>query len=211
MKVELLSITSNPEKLIEIAGRTSHLSFNRQGKKSEKNFIKMLIKRGHTSVLEHAYATFNISGVSRVLTHQLVRHRLCSFTQQSQRYVSELNFKYIEPDSIKKNSKAHSLFIKFMEEARRVYSELKNLEIRNEDARFMLPNAIESQIVVSANFREWRNIIELRGNIGAQWEIRKLVIKILKQLKKNAPTAFEDFEIDQEKSTIRKIKNNFQN
>ncbi|MCK4255441.1 FAD-dependent thymidylate synthase, partial [candidate division WOR-3 bacterium] len=101
MKVELLSITPDAEKLIEKAGRTSHLSFEKQGKDTEKKFIKMIIKLGHESVLEHAYATFRISGVSRALTHQLVRHRLCSYTQQSQRYVSESNFNYIEPESIK--------------------------------------------------------------------------------------------------------------
>ncbi|MHA1325415.1 MAG: FAD-dependent thymidylate synthase, partial [Candidatus Helarchaeota archaeon] len=106
-------ITPNSEKLIEAAGRTSYLSFNNQGKNTEKEFIKMLIKRGHSSILEHAYATFRISDVSRAFTHQLVRHRLCSFTQQSQRYVDESNFNYVEPDSIKDNSKAHSLFTKF--------------------------------------------------------------------------------------------------
>ncbi|OIP27069.1 MAG: thymidylate synthase, flavin-dependent [Dehalococcoidia bacterium CG2_30_46_19] len=87
MKVELLFITPEAEKLIETAGRTSYLSSGKQGKDTEKAFIRMLIKRGHLSVLEHAYATFRISGISRAFTHQLVRHRLCSFTQQSQRYV----------------------------------------------------------------------------------------------------------------------------
>jgi len=102
MKVELLFITPEPERLIEAAGRTSYLSFSKQGKDTEKAFIRALIKRGHLSVLEHACATFRFSGVSRAFTHQLVRHRLCSFTQQSQRYVDESNFNYIEPLSIKK-------------------------------------------------------------------------------------------------------------
>src|SRR3989304_6792887 len=188
MKVELLFITPDAEKLIETAGRTSYLSFNRQGENTEKEFIRMLTKRGHYSVLEHAYATFRISGVSRAFTHQLVRHRLCSFTQQSQRYVDESNFNYVEPDPIKNNSKAHILFTKFMEEAKRSYSELQRLGIKNEDARFVLPNAVKSQIVVTANLREWHHIIELRSSPTAQWEIRKVVIEILKILKGHVPT-----------------------
>jgi len=206
MKVELLFITPNAEKLIEEAGRTSYLSFDKQGRDTEKDFIRMLIKSGHFSVLEHAYATFRISGASRAFTHQLVRHRLCSFTQQSQRYVDESNFNYIEPDSIKNNPKAHSLFTKYMEDAKRIYSELQRLGIKNEDARFVLPNAVESQIVVTANFRQWRHIIELRGSPDAQWEIRRIAIKILKILKKYSPTAFEDFEIDEKNEVIKRRK-----
>ena len=154
MKVELLFITPEAEKLIETAGRTSYLSFGKQGKDTEKAFIRMLIKRGHLSVLEHAYATFRISGISRAFTHQLVRHRLCSFTQQSQRYVDESKFNYIEPLSIKNHPEAHSAFVDFMEKARKAYQELQKLGIKKEDARFVLPNATESQIVVTAKDRK---------------------------------------------------------
>ena len=205
MKVELLFITPNAEKLIETAGRTSYLSFGKQGKDTEKAFIRMLIKRGHLSVLEHAYATFRISGASRAFTHQLVRHRLCSFIQQSQRYVDESNFNFIEPQSIKNNPEAHSIFTEFMDNAKKTYSELQKLGIKNEDARFVLPNAAESQIVVTANLREWRHIVELRGEPDAQWEIRRAAIEILKILKKHAPTVFGDFEIDEKNSVIKRI------
>jgi thymidylate synthase (FAD) len=206
MKVELLFITPNAEKLIESAGRTCYLSFGKQGEGTEKAFVKMLIKMGHLSVLEHAYATFRISGVSRAFTHQLVRHRLCSYSQQSQRYVDESNFSYVEPDSIKNNPEAHSLFEDFMDKARKTYSELQKLGIKNEDARFVLPNAVETQIVVTANLREWRHIIELRGEPGAQWEIRRAAVEILKILKKHAPTVFADFEIDEKNTVVRKVK-----
>jgi thymidylate synthase (FAD) len=206
MSVELLFITPAAEKLIEKAGRTSYLSFNKQRKDTEKAFIRMLIKNGHFSVLEHAYATFRISGVSRSFTHQLVRHRLCSYTQQSQRYVNESNYNYIEPESIRINLNAHTIFNKFIKEAKKVYSQLQNIGIKNEDARFVLPNAVESQIVVTTNLREWRHIIELRGKPDAQWEIRNVVIEILKIFKMYAPTVFEDFEIDKENSTINKKK-----
>lgn len=204
MKVELLFITPDAEKLIETAGRTSYLSFGKQGKDTEKAFIRMLIKRGHLSVLEHAYATFRISGVSRAFTHQLVRHRLCSFIQQSQRYVDESNFNFIEPQSIKNNPEAHSIFTEFMDNARKTYVELQKLGIKNEDARFVLPNAAESQIVVTANLREWRHIVELRGEPDAQWEIRRAAIEIVKILKKHAPTVFGDFEIDEKNNVIKR-------
>ncbi len=204
-KVELLSITPNAEKLIEAAGRTSYMSFDKQGQDSEKRFIRMLVKSGHHSVLEHAYATFRISGASRSFTHQLVRHRLCSFIQQSQRYVDESKFNYIEPDSVKNNPKAHSIFIDFMSKAKETYVKLNGLKIKKEDARYVLPNAVESEIVVSANFREWRNIIDLRGKAQAQWEIRRVAIEILKILKKHAPNVFGDFEIDEEKEIIKEV------
>ncbi len=203
LKVELLFVTPDAERLIEAIGRTSYLSFHKQGEETEKRFIRMLIKNGHLSVLEHAYATFRISGASRALTHQLVRHRLCSFIQQSQRYVDESQFNYIEPDSIQKDPEAHSLFVDFMGKAREVYSKLQSMKIKKEDARYVLPNAVESQIVVSANFREWRHIITLRGKPQSQWEIRRMAIEILRILKNYAPTVFEDFEIDQEKEVIR--------
>src|SRR4030043_1984326 len=198
-KVELLSITPNAEKLIEAAGRTSYLSFPKQRENSEKTFIRMLIKNQHLSVLEHAYATFRISSVSRAFTHQLVRHRLCSFIQQSQRYVDESNYDYIEPDSIKENPEAHSIFIDLMDRAKEAYIKLHKLGVRKEDARYVLPNATGSQIVMSANFREWRHIIELRGEPQSQWEIRRVAIEILKILKSHAPTVFGDFKIDEEK------------
>jgi len=206
MKVELLFITPGAEKLIETAGRTSYLSFSKEGKDTEKAFIRMLIKGGHHSVLEHAYATFRISGVSRAFTHQLVRHRLCSYTQQSQRYVNESNFNYIEPPLIEGNSEAHSIFTGFMNEAKKAYSELQRLGIKKEDARFALPNAVETQIVVTANLREWRHIIELRGILQAQWEIRKAAIEILRILKQYTPTIFEDLEIDEDNAKIKKIE-----
>lgn len=203
MKVELLSITPNAEKLIENAGRTAYLSFEKQKNRSEKEFIRMLIKSGHLSVLEHAYATFRIKGGSRAFTHQLVRHRLCSYTQQSQRYVDEQEFEYIEPATIRNSKEAHSLFYNFMNKAKEAYAKLLKLGIKNQDARFVLPNAVESEIVVTTNFREWRHIIELRGNPEAQWEIRKIAIEILKILKEHAPIVFEDFKIDQKNEVKR--------
>lgn len=204
MKVELLAITPDAEKLIETAGRVAYLSFEKQSKDTNKAFVRMLVKNQHLSVLEHASATFLVKGVSRACTHQLVRHRLCSFTQQSQRYVDETNFNYVEPASIKDNPKAHAIFNDFIGKAKTAYEQLHKSGARKEDARFVLPNAVESQIVVTANLREWRHIIELRCRPKAQWEIRELSLEILKILKKNIPLVFEDLEIDEKKRIVTK-------
>ncbi len=240
MKVELISITPDAERVIEEAGRTAYLSFDKftpkpilrlrgrkellytenhpelegarageevelEGKRfrveerwenSAEKFIKMLIRSGHLSVLEHAYASFRIQGGSRSFTHQLVRHRMASFTQQSQRYVNEKNFQYVVPPSIEKNPEALRIYRDFMEEARRVYALLREIRIKKEDARFVLPNAVFSEIVITANFREWRHIIELRGSKAAQWEIRKMAVEVLKILKEKAPSVFYDFYVE---------------
>ena len=206
MRIELLYITPDAEKVIETAGRTSYQSLEKRTESSYKPFIRMLLKNKHESVLEHATASFKISGISRALTHQLVRHRLCSFTQQSQRYVNENNFNYIEPDEIKNNPTAHEIYIELMERIRNQYSELRDLGIKKEDARFILPNSTESEIIMTANFRELRHVLTLRGEKAAQWEIRRLAIEILKILKKKVPNVFQDMEIDEENQIIQIIQ-----
>lgn len=196
MKVELLYITPEPEKIIEKAGRVAHQSFDKETPDSHIKFIRMLIKLGHTSVLEHAVASFKISGVSRSLTHQLVRHRIASYTQKSQRYVDESTFEYVTPDKIKENEVALNLYNNFMNYCKETYKKLKELGIPKEDARFVLPNATKTEIVLTANLREFRHMISLRGSKEAQWEIRRMFIEILKILKEYAPTVFEDFIIE---------------
>lgn len=191
-RVELVSITDNAEKVIEDAGRTCYLSFDKKTPDSEKKFIQMLIRRGHLSVLEHASATFRIKGGSRAFTHQLVRHRLCAFSQQSQRYVSEKNFDYVEPYSISSKPEAHKVFIETMETIKNAYKTLQDMGIKNEDARFVLPNAVKSEIVITANFREWRHILEVRLKPDAQWEIKEICLRILDILKSKAPSVFGD-------------------
>ena len=196
MEVKLIYITPNSEKIIEFAGRVSHESHEKITDDSHIKFIRMIKKLGHESVFEHAVASFLITGVSRSLTHQLVRHRIASYTQKSQRYVDESNFDYIIPDSIKKNENTFNLYKDFMEICKKTYKDLINLGIPKEDARFVLPNATKTEIVLTANFRELRHMIKLRGSKEAQWEIRKVFIEILKILKKHAPIVFEDFEIE---------------
>ena len=199
--VELLAITPNSEKLIENAGRTCYLSFEKAKKDSYKRFIPALIKMGHESVLEHACATFRIRQYSRAFTHQLVRHRLCSYSQQSQRYVSEDNFQYVVPPSIAKNKKALQIFNSCIKEGREGYRKLKALGINNEDARFLLPNAAATEIVMTANFRELRHIFKLRCDRKAQWEIRDVCLRMLRIMKSKAPAVFGDFVIDEKTSS----------
>lgn len=201
MKTELLAITPDSEKLIEKAGRTCYLSFDKITEDSTEKFIRMLVKSGHDSVLEHAYATFRITGGSRAFTHQIVRHRLCSFSQQSQRYVDEKGFEVVTPHSVENNIEAKKLFDDFIETAKDTYIKLQSMGIRKEDARFVLPNAVESEIVISANFREWRHVLKERCDKSAQWEIREIALEILRILKKHAPVIFEDFEINEVEKT----------
>jgi len=192
MTIELLSITQDAEKLIELAGRTAYQSQDRITDDSAATFIAMLVRRGHTSVLEHASATFKISDVSRAFSHQLVRHRIASYTQKSQRYVSEKEFEYVIPNSIKNDAVACGLFLNTMNRINNAYKHLQKLGIKNEDARFVLPNACTTEIVITANFRIWRHIIGLRTDKAAQWEIRNVCMEILKVLKEKAPSCFGD-------------------
>jgi thymidylate synthase (FAD) len=201
-----LAITPDAERLIEVAGRTCYLSFDKITEDSTEKFIRMLIKSGHESVLEHAYATFRITGGSRAFTHQIVRHRLCAFSQQSQRYVDEKGFNIITPPSIEQNREAKKMFDDFIKSAKDTYIKLQSMGIRKEDARFVLPNAVESEIVISANFREWRHILKERCDKSAQWEIREIALEILRILKSHAPAIFWDFEIDNDERIAKMIR-----
>ncbi len=200
-KIELLSITPYSEKVIEEAGRTCYQSLSRITENSSDSFIQAAVRRGHESILEHASAVFRISGASRSFTHQLVRHRIAGFSQQSQRYVDEKDFSFIVPPKIAENSEALEIYRNFMKEAAQAYGRLREKGILKEDARFVLPNALESQIVFSCNFRELRHVFSLRLEPGAQWEIRRVCMEMLKIMQKEAPAVFGDFIIDEENCT----------
>ena len=192
--IQLFSITPNAEELIENIGRVCYQSKPSENYKSG-TLIKTLIKNGHESVLEHAIATFKISGVSRALTHQLVRHRLCSFTQKSQRYVNEYQFNYIIPTSITSKDDIED-FKDDMYKIQMMYDKWKKKGLKNEDARYVLPNACATEIVISANMREWRSIFNSRCTKHAQWEIRELCLKLLEILYSKCPNIFEDLYLE---------------
>ena len=149
MKVELLALTPNAEQLIERAARTCYQSATGECQEGAARLLPKLIASGHESPFEHASATFRLSGVSRALTHQLVRHRLMSVSQKSQRYVTEANFDYVMPPSVP--SEFVDDFRSDMETIRLLYAKWKARGLKNEDARFVLPNACTTELVVSAN------------------------------------------------------------
>jgi len=207
VEVELLAITPNAEALIERAARTCHQSSLGVDDASRANFIQKVIKLGHYSVLEHVSATFRIAGGSRAFSHQLVRHRMASYSQQSQRYVSEKDFECVLPPSIAKRREALDVFKHAIAFSRKAYRRLIELKVPREDARFVLPNAVETELVMTANVREYRHIFELRCHRAAQWEIRSMAIQMLRILKEKLPAVFADFEISEDGSfaQLRKI------
>jgi len=198
--VELMAITPNAEDVIERACRTCYLSFHRYDPPSStEELIKKVIRRGHHSVLEHAMATFRIKGGSRVFTHELVRHRLMSPSQESQRYVEYgkiKQFEFVLPPTVKKTDFA-GRFGELAASAYDLYQEMVRADVPKEDARYILPNATTSEIVISANFRELRHIFEIRCVERAHWEIREICLEILGIMKKEAPIVFWDFHIDE--------------
>ncbi len=214
----------NAVQLIEKAGRTCYQSQSKiKGDLAEK-FVRMIIKRGHESVLEHSLVTVRFSGCSRVFTHQLVRHRLMAVSQESQRYVDEAGFfdkdYYVIPLGVREAGEETVLwYLEKMRQLDNYYKELQQILIKakrdgkiknggsiNEDARFLLPNAVCSEIVVSCNFREWRHIFKLRCNKQAQWEIREVLLDLLKKFQKLFSPVFEDFFINEEKKCVELIK-----
>jgi thymidylate synthase (FAD) len=149
---------------------------------------------GHYSTLEHASYTFAIEGVSRALTHQLVRHRLASFNQQSQRYVKfkDGSVPSVMPHTVEENPEAAAIFEEAMHQTSDAYAKLVELGIPAEDARFVLPNACETKICVTMNIRELLHFFENRCCNRAQWEIRELAWKMLELVKPTAPFIFMD-------------------
>lgn len=199
MKVKLLRYTADAELLCGTAALTSTKSgspseiFDKMDSETAKRIIKRVTGYGHVSVIEHASFTFSIEGVSRVMTHQLVRHRIASYTQQSQRYVTyDTLEKYVTPPSITNNAEAKRIFDETLEEISEAYQKLLKLEIPKEDARFILPNAAKTNIIVTMNARELRHFFNLRCCARSQWEIREVAVEMLKQAKKATPTLFEN-------------------
>ncbi len=158
--------------------------------KEQDTFIKMISRMGHHSVLEHLSFTFGVEGVSRTLTHQLVRHRIASYSQKSQRYVTHDNFEYIMPPSVAQKPEAANEYVKIMEEIRIAYTRLKDLDLPAEDVRYVLPNACETKIIVTMNARELLHFFRLRCCERAQWEIRAMAVKMLKLALPVAPSVF---------------------
>lgn len=197
MRVKLISYTPEPEKVCALAMRLCHYQGNIEEleEKLTQSEISRLLKKAkvlqHLSIFEHASFNFYIEGISRVTTHQLVRHRIASYSQQSQRYV-KLRDEYVIPETIEKDEKRSNIYKEVLEKAFSAYEELVKLGVPKEDARYLLPQAVESKIIVTMNARELLHFFTLRTCNSAQWEIRELAWKMLELVKEVAPTIFLD-------------------
>jgi len=196
---------------IEMAGRTAYRSETKRiTEETAKKFVRMILNLGHESVIEHSNMTVRFVNVSRGFTHELVRHRLCAFTQESTRYVDyvgkreKLNLEKIQFNCIVPPHRDENKRIKIEDgrkmsvsemfnEYEKFYRALRKAGWKPEDARQILPIGIRSQIVVSANFREWRHIFGMRTDETAHWEIRKVMGDLLEKIKTIVPVLFDDF------------------
>lgn len=220
MKVMLIAHTPEPEKIVATAAKlcysSSDISSLKEGLTEDKtrSFIEMLASIGHESVFEHVSFTFGIEGISRACSHQLVRHRIASYSQKSQRYVNENGFEFITPPEIEELPEAKAEFDRLMEQIKESYDKIADLltanhtarltaegldektaaskarKLANEDARFVLPNACETKIVVTMNVRSLFNFFEHRCCNRAQWEIRAVAEEMLRLCKEAAPNIF---------------------
>ncbi len=199
MQVELLYHTPDPERAVATAARLCYAPVGASelmeslSEEGIRKVLSVILAGGHLSTLEHASYTFAIDGVSRALTHQLVRHRLASFNQQSQRYVRFADgLETIKPASIAENDEANRLFDEMIEKTVEAYQAFLAAGIPAEDARYILPNAAETKIVVTMNIRELLHFFSLRCCNRAQWEIRDLAWRMLELVRPTAPYIFAD-------------------
>ena len=197
MNVKLLNFSPNTEEIPAMAAKLTHSKIkpedlNKTSKKDLLNILQHVMNLGHTSVIEHISFTFAISGVSRSLTHQLVRHRIASYAQQSQRYVNLKNPTYVTPPKINSSKKMKEAYEETMDNIWEQYNKLLDMGIPPEDSRYVLPNATCTNIILTMNARSLINFFELRCCLRAQWEIRELANNILKEVKKTAPTIFKN-------------------
>lgn len=207
LQVELLAYTPNALSLVFAAFRQCyHAGFvadmwpkllaGEISPEKQAEFVGQVIASGHVSPVEHVSFTFAVQGVSRALTHQLVRHRIASYSQQSQRYVDGSSFNYILPPTIAANAKARERFLRCIDDIGAAYRDVKALleaaghDKAREDARFLLPQAAETRIVVSMNCRALLNFFEQRCCMRAQWEIRALALAMLKTCRAVLPVIF---------------------
>lgn len=221
MKVSLIAYTPNPEKTVAAAAKMCYAAADvdtvMEGLTDEKvaNFVDMLSEIGHESPIEHATFTFAIEGVSRALLAQITRHRIASYSVQSQRYVAEKNFEYVLPPEIERDDDAKEIFLNNMQRAHEDYLKISEIlsskyykefveqgdeekEAKRkaqkkaiEDARFVLPNACDTKMIATFNARSLLNFFNHRCCNRAQWEIRDLAIEMLKLVKEVAPNLFK--------------------
>lgn len=197
--VILFRHTPDPERAVATAARLCYSSLDVEDLKDDVDktdqipFVRKIISLGHQSVLEHASFTFLIEGISRVTTHQLVRHRVASYSQRSQRYVREEGgFRYVIPPCLKQDTKKVDQFEHLMATIYQLYDAWVEDGVSQEDARYILPNAAETKIAVTMNARELRHFFRYRCCQRAQWEIRALAVLMLREVLRISPSLFEN-------------------
>ena len=194
----MLTHTPDPEQVVYTAARTCYSAGSLAdlardaGGVSPASLLKKVMGMGHLSVFEHASFTFGVEDVSRAMTHQLVRHRIASYSQRSQRYVDEEGFSPVVPPEIKKDRAAEALFHEVVDRCREAYGDLLSMGVSKEDARYLLPNACSTSIVVTMNARELIHFFTLRCCRRAQWEIREVAKEMLRLCRGVAPLIFGD-------------------
>lgn len=200
MQVRLIATTSylggdsssdqGAEALIEHAGRICYRSQVMGTPQSTARFIQRRVEQGHESIIEHASASFEISGISRACSHQIVRHRIASYSQESQRYVDMSDPEWVSPADIAGDPEALAIWNDTLAQIQEAYRRLRKRGIKKEDARFLLPNAAATRLVMTANFRELLHIFRLRIAREAQWEIREVCVRMLEAVYPYAPSVF---------------------
>ena len=198
MKVVLLRHTEDPDQVCAAAAASCYSAspasklHDEMSPKKRAKLLRAVVSRGHHSVVEHAIFTFSLEGVSRAMTHQLVRHRIASYSQQSQRYVRFDTADYVTPPEVEKRPEAKSVFDASVEGAWRTYRDMIEDGIPEEDARYVLPNAATTNVALTMNARELLHFFRLRCCLRAQWEIRRVALKMLDECKRVAPVIFQD-------------------
>ena len=211
LKVQWHEPGSDGERLAEFAGRLCYMSQKNPANRSTAEYLTNILKQGHGSVFEHAVYVLLIEGVSRSLTHELVRHRAgFGYSQLSQRYVDESDAAFVVPPAIQGDEAAEAAWLAQMESAQAAYvvgvnrlmeryawvaDKIHRRKMAREAARSVLPNGTETKIVVSGNIRAWRTMLELRLGEGAEREIRRLAVTVLETLRAETPRFFGDFEL----------------
>jgi thymidylate synthase (FAD) len=209
--VNWIGESTDGERLAEFAGRLCYMSQRNPASRSTREYLENIKKQGHGSVLEHATYSLLFEGVSRSPTHELVRHRAgFAYSQLSQRYVDESEASFVVPPAVAGDEELESAWRAQIESAQSTYvalvgqlmeryswvpDKVHRRKMAREAARAVLPNATETKIVVTANARAWRTMLELRSSEGAELEIRRLAVAVLRVLQEEAPGFFSDFEI----------------
>jgi thymidylate synthase (FAD) len=213
LRVNWLGESTDGEKLAEFAGRLCYMSQKNPASRATREYLENIKKQGHGSVLEHANYSLLLEGVSRSLTHELVRHRAgFAYSQLSQRYVDESDANFVVPPAIvgdeplekewrEQIEAAQKSYVRLVEHLMERYAwvtdKVHRRKMAREAARGVLPNSTETKIVVTANARAWRTMLELRSSEGAELEIRRCAVAMVKLLSRESPAFFSDFEIYQ--------------